>query len=126
MIDTIRFKPLVWAYANLENLKKKGARLLLKTLRSAEANAKVKKMDANRLFVREVRADGGPVLKRYMSRSMGRADTILKRTTHLSVILSEREVPIKSVKQGDFQDKGKLAKPIKQSTKARKMAGAKV
>jgi large subunit ribosomal protein L22 len=91
VIDTVRSKPLSQALAILANMKKKGARLAEKTLKSAQANAKQKKMDEGRLFVSEIKADGGPTLKRFMSRSMGRADEILKRTTHLTVILNERE-----------------------------------
>jgi large subunit ribosomal protein L22 len=53
------------------------------------ANAKVLGMDENRLYVSDVRANGGPVFKRFMSRSMGRADRLLKRTTHLSLAVSE-------------------------------------
>ena len=91
VIDTARGKPVWQAYAILHNLKKKGSRLVEKTLKSAEANAKVKKMDENRLYISGIRADGGPSLKRFMSRSMGRADVILKRTSHLTVILGESE-----------------------------------
>lgn len=95
MIDTIRRKPVRQAFSILAGLKKKSARIVEKTLKSAEANAIQKKMEAQRLFVREIKADGGPSLKRYMPRSMGRADVILKRMTHLTVVLGEREhVPV--------------------------------
>jgi len=60
-----------------------------KVLKSAVANAKILGLEEGRLYVADIRADGGPVLKRFMSRSMGRADRILKRTTHLSVIVKE-------------------------------------
>ncbi|OGW86532.1 MAG: 50S ribosomal protein L22 [Omnitrophica bacterium RIFCSPHIGHO2_02_FULL_46_11] len=94
VIDAIRRKPVSSAFAILEHLTNKGARLAAKTLKSAQANAKVKKMVEDRLFIREIKADGGPSLKRFMSRSMGRADQILKRTTHLTVVLGEREMPV--------------------------------
>ena len=87
VIDTVRYQPVSNAFAILDHLKKKGAPLAAKTLKSAVANAKVKKMDENRLYVREIKADGGPTLKRHMSRSMGRADVILKRMTHLTVVV---------------------------------------
>lgn len=89
VIDAVRGKPVVQAFSVLRNLKKKSSRLVEKTLKSAQANAKGKKMDENRLYVSRIFADGGPTLKRYMPRSMGRADVILKRTSHLTVILGE-------------------------------------
>ena len=91
VIDCIRHKPLAEALYILENLNKKGSQLVAKTLKSVQANAKGKHMDENRLFIKDIRADGGPVLKRYMSRSMGRADVILKRTSHLTVVVEEKE-----------------------------------
>lgn len=75
----------------LSMLNKKGAKLAQEALKSAMANAKVLKMDEDRLYVSEFKADGGPVFKRFMSRSMGRADRMLKRTTHLTVVLEEAE-----------------------------------
>ena len=89
VIDTIRFQPTQVAFAILANLKKKAAHIVEKLLKSAVANAKVLGLDENRLYVAEVRADGGPSLKRFMSRSMGRADRIMKRTSHFSLIVKE-------------------------------------
>jgi len=60
-------------------------------LKSAVANAKVKKMDEESLYISDIRADGGPIMKRFMSRSMGRADRLLKRTSHLSITLEEKQ-----------------------------------
>ncbi len=89
VINTIRHKPVNLAFPILASLNKKAARLAEKVLKSAVANAKVLGLDEARLYVSDVRADGGPVLKRFMSRSMGRADRILKRTTHLSLAVEE-------------------------------------
>ncbi len=89
VINTIRHKPVTLAFPILASLNKKAAKLTEKALRTAVANAKVLGMDETRLYVSDVRADGGPVLKRFMSRSMGRADRILKRTTHLSLAVRE-------------------------------------
>lgn len=89
VINTIRRKPADRALLELSFIHRKAARMAHKVLKSAIANAKVLKMDAGRLVVSDVRADGGPVLKRFFSRSMGRADRMLKRTTHLTVILRE-------------------------------------
>ena len=124
VINTIRYKPVSNAFAILEHLKKKGAHLAAKTLKSAAANAKVKKMDETRLYVREIKADGGPVLKRYMSRSMGRADVILKRMTHLTVVLGEREMPVSANKIESKEKKSKEVSPAKEKkTKKKTLAG---
>jgi len=89
VIDTIRRQPAQEAVGILMLLKKKGAKMAVKTLKSAIANAKNLGLDENRLYVSNVRADGGPVFKRFLTRSMGRADKILKRTTHLTVEVRE-------------------------------------
>lgn len=85
----IAWKPVPAALSILTALPKKAARLVEKALHSAVANAKVKGLEESRLVVTTIKADGGPVMKRFMSRSMGRADEIIKRTTHLSIILQE-------------------------------------
>lgn len=95
--------------------------MVMKTLKSAQANAKVKKMDENRLYIREIKADGGPSLKRYMPRSMGRADTILKRMTHLTIVLGEREVAV-SRPQGERPEAKPEGFKLFQKEKKRKQA----
>ena len=124
VIDTVRWKPVSSACSILETLKKKGAPMVLKTLKSARANAKVKKMDENRLYVREIKADGGPSLKRYMPRSMGRADVILKRMAHLTVVLGERELPVKQAKDEPKEKKAKGFDIFKKKKKEKQAAGA--
>jgi large subunit ribosomal protein L22 len=89
VINTIRRQPVQEAVGILMLLKKKGAKLAVKTLQSAIANAKNLGLNENRLYVSNIRADGGPVFKRFLTRSMGRADKILKRTTHLTVEVRE-------------------------------------
>ena len=109
VIDTIRREMALEAVGILTLLKKKGAVLALKTLNSAIANAKNLGLDVNRLYVSDARSDGGPVFKRFLTRSMGRADKILKRTTHLTIEVreglkiwggrSQDEVQVKSKKK---------------------------
>ena len=89
VLDLVRRKPAKKALGILSALNKKGARLALQALKSAMANAKIKKMNEDNLVISDIRADGGPILKRFMSRSMGRANRILKRTTHITVVLHE-------------------------------------
>lgn len=66
-----------------------------KTIRSATSNAihmaGSTHLKVEDLFVKEIQVDGGPPMKRFRPRAMGRATRILKRTSHLSVVLAERE-----------------------------------
>lgn len=89
VINTIRHRHPEAALHILANLNKKAARLAEKVVKTAMANAKVLGLDESRLTISDVRADGGPTMKRFIERSMGRGDRILKRTTHLSVVISE-------------------------------------
>ena len=89
VIDTIRRRPVIEAMGVLSLLNKKGAKMAAKTLKSAVANAKNLGLNEDRLYVSDARADGGPSLKRFLTRSMGRADKILKRTSHLTLEVRE-------------------------------------
>jgi len=89
VIQSVRRKPVYKAMEILGTLPQKGARLAGKVLKSAIANAKVQGLDANCLIVKEFRADCAPSFKRFLPRSMGRADRIIKRTSHISVVLVE-------------------------------------
>lgn len=124
VIDTVRSKPVSNALAILANLKHKGARLVEKTLKSAQANAQVKKMDENRLYIRQIKADNGPTMKRYMPRSMGRADVILKRMAHLTVVLGEREMPAPAAKAEAKEGKAKGFKLLRKGKKEKQAVGA--
>ena len=115
VINTIRRKPAATALSTLMTLNKKAARLVEKGLKSALANAKGKGLEESRLVVSEIKADGGPVLKRFMARAMGRADEILKRSTHLTIVLREGEGslgPPPTTSEGSA--KAKREKPKKQ------------
>ena len=89
--DNIRKKPYVEAVAILEALPNKGAKYLKKVVESAAANALYQNdmLDEEMLYISELMIDGGPVAKRMWARSRGRADRILKRTSHISVVLDE-------------------------------------
>ncbi len=70
--------------------KKAAARILIKLLKSAIANASQKKhIDIDRLYVKRITVDQGPTLKRYTPRALGRATMIRKRTSHIHIILDE-------------------------------------
>ena len=71
---------------------KRTSKPLLKLLRSAVANLKNnKKISAEKFFIKEIRVDGGPMLKRWMPRAQGRATQIQKKTSHVTLVLVEAE-----------------------------------
>ncbi len=89
--DLIRGKTLLEAKRNLRFTPRDAALILEKLLASAEANARNKNTaKPDELFVKEIRVDEGPTLKRFMPRAFGRAYQIRKRTCHISVLLSEK------------------------------------
>ena len=90
--NVVKLKSYAEAMAILENMPQKGARLLTKTMKSAAANALDlnKKLDEDMLFVKEIRIDEGPRLKRLWTRGRGRADMLLKRMCHITVIVDEK------------------------------------
>ena len=92
VLDLIRNKPLGIAAAILKHTPKAASEPLLKLLNSAAANAEHNhNMDMDRLYVAECFATPGPVLKRIQPVSKGRAHRILKRTSHVTMVLKERE-----------------------------------
>ena len=89
--DTIRGKNVDQAITTLRFMPKKGARILRKVLESAVANAgQNEAIDVDTLYVKTIFIDGGPMLKRIRPRAMGRASRILKRTSHITVVLDEQ------------------------------------
>ena len=91
VMDLIRNKPLDEALAILQYTPKAACEPLLKLVNSAAANAEVKQMDRANLYVAECYVTPGPTLKRIMPRAQGRAFRILKRTSHMTVVLKEKE-----------------------------------
>jgi len=91
LTNLIKGMPLKEAKEQISASAKKTAPPLLKLLKSAESNARHNlKMEPDNLYVKEARVDGGPVLKRYMPRARGRATVIRRRTSHISLVLSEK------------------------------------
>ena len=92
VIDLIRGKNVKEAEAILMYTNKAASEPVLKLLRSAMANAENNhNMDKNNLYVAECFVTPGPTLKRVMPRAQGRAYQILKRTSHITVVLKEIE-----------------------------------
>ena len=86
--DMIRGRSVDDALSILRMQQRKAATMLTKVLSSAIANAtENERADADKLVVTQVSIDGGPVQKRWMARSMGRANRILSRTSHVTIVV---------------------------------------
>src|ERR671917_2277792 len=100
VLDLIRGKDINKALTALQFSNKSVARDVAKVLRSAVANVQQKDGfggDVERLFVSKCHADNGPSMKRVRPAPMGRAFRVIKRTTHLTVEVTERPQVIKAV-----------------------------
>lgn len=92
VLDLIRGKDYEVALATVRHTPKAASEYLEKLLKSAAANAENNhNMDKNNLYVAECYVCPGPVMKRIMPRAQGRAFRILKRTSHITVVLKEKE-----------------------------------
>ena len=92
VLDLIRNQPVDKATAILKHTPKAACEYLIKLLNSARANAENNhEMDGSRLYVAYAHVGPGPTLKRMIPRSHGRANRILKRTSHITLVLKEKE-----------------------------------
>jgi large subunit ribosomal protein L22 len=92
VIDLIRGKKVGEAYAILRLTPKAASPVVEKVLQSAIANAEHNyNMNQELLFIKEIFVGEGPTLKRFRPRAQGRATQILKRTSHITVIVAEKE-----------------------------------
>jgi large subunit ribosomal protein L22 len=90
VVDLVRGKRVAEAQHILKFTRKYAADPVSKVLNSAVANAKQNpNIDENILFVKEVFVDQGPSLKRWRARAQGRAASIKKRMSHITVVLDE-------------------------------------
>jgi len=128
--DLVRGKTLQQAQSILSFTTNKSARDILKLINSAAATAKHDfHLDENNLFVSKIMVDEGPKLKRWHPMSRGRAYSIMKRSSHIVVILSEVNPTAKpetkkeaAIAKPEKTEKTKTAKPKakKATTKAKK------
>ncbi len=88
--DLIKGKQVARAELELKHLAKRAALPMEKLLASAVANAKVAGADAENLIVKDVMVDKGIVLKRHMPRAFGRAASIHKHASHVTILLAEK------------------------------------
>lgn len=95
--NLVKGKNAVLAEAQLGFMPNKPAKYIAKVLHSAIANAEDLaqrdnlSLDRDNLYVKSIMIDQGPSLKRFKPRAMGRADRMLHRTSHITVIVAERE-----------------------------------
>lgn len=93
LTDAIKGKPVESGLDHLKFMPQKSAGILQKIVRSAVANADQKAdVDIDKLIIRNIIADPGPTLKRFRARARGRGTRILKRTSHITVILADDAV----------------------------------
>ena len=92
IVDAVRGKPANHALAVLELMPQRAAREVWKVVKSAVANAENNhELDPVDLYIKRIYADGGPTLKRFRPRAHGRASPILHRSSHITVVVDERE-----------------------------------
>jgi len=92
VVDLIRGKQVGEAVAILRHTPKAASPVVEKVLKSAVANAEHNyDLDINSLVVSEVFVDEGPTLKRFRPRAQGRASAINKRTSHITIVVSEKK-----------------------------------
>jgi large subunit ribosomal protein L22 len=90
--DMVRGKKVDDALILLRFTPKKSGRLITKVLRSAMANAENRELgDLDKFYVKTIKIDQGPRLKRFRPRAMGRATRIIKPSSHITVILDEKK-----------------------------------
>jgi len=119
VLPLVRNKSVSMALATLEHTNKKASLLVYKAIASAAANAKrFPNVSEEDLYVSQIFADGGPMLKRFKARPMGMANTIRKRTSHLTVELDSRKPVFESA--STIADKKPKTKSIKRVHKAKK------
>ncbi len=93
VVDLIRGQSVPQALAVLKYTPRAASKVIAKLLQSAVANGEQKEIgDRENMKVAKVFVNGGPTLKRFRARSMGRANSIHKRTSHITIVVSAPEV----------------------------------
>tara|TARA_B100001029_G_C14958883_1_gene393216 strand:+ start:46 stop:390 length:345 start_codon:yes stop_codon:yes gene_type:complete len=94
VLDVVRGKNVNEAINILSYTNKKAAKIILQTLNSAISNLSTKDeaYDVDDFYVKTAYVDGGPMMKRWRAAAMGRAVRILKRTSHLTIIISQKGI----------------------------------
>ena len=118
--DLIRGLPVGQAVGIVQYTPTKAAGIIGKTLHSAIANAKAQKIeDVDSMKVEKITVDGGPIIRRFIARAMGRATRIRKRTAHITIVLNEVE------KKAAPEEKAPKIEQAKKETKKEKVQSTK-
>ena len=131
IIPLIKGRRAEEAIAVLSGVKKRASTYAIELLKSALANAKrIQGLDVSTLYISNLIADGGPVMKRFRAASMGRATMIRKRTSHLTLELDVMKEAGTSAKTETPESATKEKKPrglagLAHRRQARKTASAK-
>lgn len=92
VVDLVRGKTVAEAASILRLTPKASSVVVEKVLKSAAANAVNNyKMDQSLLYIKEAYVNEGPTLKRYLARAKGSGNQILKRTSHITIVLEEKK-----------------------------------
>jgi len=123
--NLIKRMPANEAEAQLMILSKRAAEPILKLLKSAVANmVNNRKADSEKLVIESITVDEGPTFKRFLPRSMGRATPLLKRTSHITIVLKEvdkkKTSKFNTANPKKAKDAKKIAKEAKQSKQENK------
>ncbi len=91
VVDLVRGRPVAEALALLRFMPQAAAAEVAQVVKSAVANAEQNNhLSAEDLYISRIAADEGPTMKRFRPRAHGRANSILKRSTHITVVVDEK------------------------------------
>jgi len=114
VVDAVRGLRATDAETRLQFIRRDASEPVLKLLRSAMANAKHNfKLDADKLMVKAITADQGPTLKRFRPRAMGRSAPIRKRTTHVTIVLTDGRAEASKAEAAPAEKKVEAKAPTK-------------
>jgi large subunit ribosomal protein L22 len=121
VVDAVRGLDVIEAQQQLQFMQKKAAKVVLKLLNSAIANAENNfELKRTNLFIKKLVADDGPTYKRWMPRAFGRATPLRKRTSHISIVLEEKvpsNKPVSTTKKKTAATQTVSADAVKKATK---------
>lgn len=121
LADAVRGQGVERAISTLRFSSKKMSQEMIRAIRSAISNAlSERSADVDKMIVKEIFIDGGPTMKRFMSRARGSSSSILKRTSHLTVLVGEKDQKTKSAKKTVVAKKAEEEKTVKTSSKVEK------
>lgn len=120
--DLIRGEKIEGAQVILNFTRKRAALPILKLLNQALANALEKdlKLDKKNIYISKIFVDGGPSYKRTFPRARGRADIILKRTSHITIVLDEIDKKVRKPSSGKGRKRKKKILESKKDEKEQK------